>query len=95
MIQAFKNIWRIPELRLRVLFTLAMLAVYRVGAHIPTPGIDSSAWLAFFEQQKGGIRGFGEVFSGGAGARLRIGARGSRQVMRASSIRHVLHGERP
>ena len=43
MISAFKNIWSIPELRMRVLFTFAMLAVYRIGSHIPTPGIDPAA----------------------------------------------------
>ena len=90
MIQAFKNIWSIPELRLRVLFTLAMLAVYRVGAHIPTPGIDSSALLAFFEQQKGGILGFVDLFSGGAFSRLTIFALGIMPYITASIILQLL-----
>ena len=56
MIQAFKNIFNIPELRARVLFTLGMLAVYRVGAHIPTPGIDSQALLRLFDEFAQGKR---------------------------------------
>src|SRR5436309_3079258 len=43
MIQSLKNIWNIPELRRRVLYTLGLLAVYRIGGHIPTPGIDNAA----------------------------------------------------
>ena len=45
MIQAFRNIWSVPDLRKRVLFTLAMLGVYRIGAHIPTPGVNAQALL--------------------------------------------------
>jgi preprotein translocase subunit SecY len=90
MIQAFKNIWSIPELRLRVLFTLAMLAVYRIGAHIPTPGIDSKALLSFFEQQKGGILGFVDLFSGGAFSRLTIFALGIMPYITASIILQLL-----
>ncbi|TDI45742.1 MAG: preprotein translocase subunit SecY [Acidobacteria bacterium] len=90
MIQAFKNIWSIPELRMRVLFTLAMLAVYRVGAHIPTPGIDATALLAFFEQQKGGILGFVDLFSGGAFSRLTIFALGIMPYITASIILQLL-----
>jgi preprotein translocase subunit SecY len=90
MIQAFKNIWSIPELRLRVLFTLAMLAVYRIGAHIPTPGIDSAALLAFFEQQRGGILGFVDLFSGGAFSRLTIFALGIMPYITASIILQLL-----
>ncbi len=90
MIQAFKNIWSIPELRMRVLFTLAMLAVYRIGAHIPTPGIDSAALLSFFEQQRGGILGFVDLFSGGAFSRLTIFALGIMPYITASIILQLL-----
>ena len=48
MIEAFQNIFKIPELKKKVLFSLAMLAVYRVGCHIPTPGIDAQALRAGF-----------------------------------------------
>ncbi len=66
MLGAFTNIFRVPELRSRVLFTFAMLLVYRVGCHIPTPGVNASALQSFFNSQKGGILGFMNLFSGGA-----------------------------
>jgi preprotein translocase subunit SecY len=90
MIQAFKNIWNIPELRRRVLFSLAMLAVYRVGGHIPTPGIDSAALLRMFEQQAGGILGFVDLFSGGNFSRLTIFALGIMPYITASIILQLL-----
>ena len=57
MLNGFQNASKIPELRRRVLFTLAMLAVYRLGVHVPTPGIDRQALAAYFEQVKGTIFG--------------------------------------
>src|SRR5438128_6539343 len=66
MLSGFQNASRVPELRRRVLFTLAMLAVYRLGVHVPTPGIDRHAMAAFFEQQKGTLFGFLNLFSDGA-----------------------------
>jgi preprotein translocase subunit SecY len=66
MLSGFQNASRIPELRRRVLFTLAMLAVYRLGVHVPTPGIDRQALAAYFEQVKGTIFGLFNLFSGGA-----------------------------
>ena len=66
MLSGFQNASRIPELRKRLLFTLAMLAVYRLGVHVPTPGIDRQALAAFFEQYKGTIFGLFNLFSGGA-----------------------------
>src|SRR4029450_10432091 len=66
MLNGFQNASRIPELRRRLLFTLAMLAVYRLGVHVPTPGIDRQAMAAFFDQQKNTLFGFLNLFSGGA-----------------------------
>src|SRR5215472_2395653 len=66
MLNGFQNASKIPELRRRVLFTLAMLAVYRLGVHVPTPGIDRQALAAYFEQVKGTIFGLFNLFSGGA-----------------------------
>ena len=51
--EAFANVFRIPDLRKRVLFTLALLAVYRLGGHIPTPGIDTQRWEEFFSRNSG------------------------------------------
>ena len=53
MLEKFANIFRIPDLRNRLLFTLGMLAVYRLGAHIPTPGVDTKALESFFDSQSG------------------------------------------
>ena len=53
MFEKFANIFRIPDLRKRVLFTLGMLAVYRLGAHIPTPGVNTKVLAQFFDQQSG------------------------------------------
>jgi preprotein translocase subunit SecY len=90
MIQAFKNIWNIPDLRKRVLFTFAMLAVYRIGGHIPTPGIDTEALLRMFQQQAGGILGFVDLFSGGNFSRLTIFALGIMPYITASIILQLL-----
>jgi preprotein translocase subunit SecY len=90
MIQAFKNIWNIPDLRKRVVFTFAMLAVYRIGGHIPTPGIDSQALLRLFEQQQGTILGFVDLFSGGNFSRLTIFALGIMPYITASIILQLL-----
>ena len=59
------NIFRVPDLRKRVLFTLGLLAVYRIGGHIPTPGINADRLAQFFEQNKGSVLGFVDLFSGG------------------------------
>ena len=56
MFEKLANIFRVPDLRKRVLFTLAMLAVYRFGSHIPTPGIDAAALSRIFENLRGGMK---------------------------------------
>ena len=66
------NMFRIPELKKRILFTLALLVVYRIGAHIPTPGINSIALAELFARAQGTILGFFDMFSGGALSRLTI-----------------------
>ena len=63
MIGGFQNIPKIPELRKRVIITFLLLAVYRIGVHVPTPGIDTAALVAFFEQQKGTLFGLIDLFS--------------------------------
>src|SRR5256885_461569 len=65
MLEKFTNIFRVPDLRKRVIFTLAMLAVYRLGSHIPTPGIDTTRLAQAFSGQSGGLLGFYDLFSGG------------------------------
>src|SRR5579884_2960169 len=88
--EAIANVFRIPDLRKRVLFTLAMLAVYRLGGHIPTPGIDANQLAKFFEQNQGTIFGFADLFSGGMLRRLTIFALGIMPYITASIILQLL-----
>jgi len=90
VIEAFKNIFRIPELKNRVLFTLAMLAVYRIGCHIPTPGIDSIALSHFFKQAQGTLLGLFDMFSGGALERMSVFALGIMPYISSSIIFQLL-----
>lgn len=90
MLSGFQNVSRIPELRRRVLFTLGMLAVYRLGVHVPTPGIDRQAMAAFFEQQKGNLLGFLNLFSGGALEQFSVFSLGIMPYISASIILQLL-----
>jgi len=85
-----KNIFNIPELRNRILFTLGMLAIYRIGAHIPTPGINGEALSEFLHKQGGALLGFLDIFSGGALSRLTILALGIMPYISASIILQLL-----
>ena len=85
-----QNIFRIEELRQRIYFTLAILFVFRLGAHIPTPGIDGAALTAFFEAQQGSILRFFDMFTGGALARLTVFALGVMPYISASIIMQLL-----
>ena len=76
MFEKFANIFRIPDLRKRVLFTLGLLAVYRLGSHIPTPGINGQMLAEFFNQNSGSALGLVDLFSGGNLRRLTIFALG-------------------
>jgi preprotein translocase subunit SecY len=90
MFEKLANIFRVPDLRRRVLFTLSMLAVYRLGSHIPTPGINTDALQKAFEQQSGGLLGFYDLFSGGNLRRLTIFALGIMPYITASIILQLL-----
>lgn len=90
MISAIQNIFRIPDLKKRVLYTMGMLAVYRVGCHIPTPGIDSQALAHFFAQARGTLLGMFDMFSGGALERLTVFALGIMPYISASIIFQLL-----
>jgi preprotein translocase subunit SecY len=87
---SFGNIFKIPELKRRVLFTLALLAVYRIGAHIPTPGIDSAALAEIFASAQSSILGFFDMFSGGALSRLTIFALGIMPYISSSIILQLM-----
>ncbi len=90
LITSFQNILKIPELRSRVLFTVAMLAVYRIGAHIPTPGINNEELQKFLLDRGGALLGFLDIFSGGALSRLTIFALGIMPYISASIIIQLL-----
>jgi preprotein translocase subunit SecY len=86
----FQNIFKIPELKKRILFTLALLIVYRVGVHVPVPGIDSMALASFFKQAEGTIFGIFNMFSGGAFQKLSVFALGIMPYISASIILQLL-----
>jgi len=88
--EAVANMFRIPDLRNRVLFTLAMLAIYRLGGHIPTPGIDANKLEQFFTQNQGTLFGFIDLFSGGMFRRMTIFALGIMPYITASIILQLL-----
>src|SRR5207253_5361639 len=90
MLEKFANIFRVPDLRKRILFTLAMLAVYRLGSHIPTPGINADALSQLFDQSAGGFLGYLNLFSGGNFRRLTIFALGIMPYITASIILQLL-----
>jgi preprotein translocase subunit SecY len=90
MFEKLANIFRIPDLRKRVLFTLGLLAVYRIGGHMPTPGIDTKVLQQLFEQQRGTMLGFVDLFSGGNLRRLTIFALGIMPYITASIILQLL-----
>jgi preprotein translocase subunit SecY len=78
------------DLAKKIIFTLAMLAVYRVGVHVPTPGVDSNAVMAFFQAQSQGIFGLFNTFTGGALAQFSIFALGIMPYISASIIFQLL-----
>ncbi len=90
MIDGIQNIFRIPELKKRLLYTFGLLAVYRVGAFIPTPGIDSQALARYFENVQGTILGFFNMFSGGALEQMAVFALGIMPYISASIILELL-----
>ncbi len=90
MFEKFANIFRIPDLRKRVLFTLAMLAIYRLGGHIPTPGVNTKALEQFFNNQSGSPLGLVDMFSGGNLRSLTVFALGIMPYITASIIFQLL-----
>ena len=90
MFEKLANIFRIPDLRKRILFTLGLLFVYRLGGHIPTPGINTAALENYFQGQQGGLFGFIDLFSGGQVRRMTIFALGIMPYITASIILQLL-----
>jgi len=90
LITFLRNIFIIPELRKRIFYTFILLAVYRIGAHIVTPGINIEALIKFFEQQAGSLFGFIDMFSGGNMSKMTIFAIGIMPYISASIILQLL-----
>ena len=86
----FGNIFKIPELKRRLIFTALLLAVYRIGVHVPTPGIDGTALKSFFDSMQGTIFGVVNMFTGGALERLSVFALGIMPYISASIILQLL-----
>lgn len=88
MLDAFRDAFRLPDLKRRILFTVGVLFVYRLGAHITTPGIDPEAMARLFEQ--GGVLGFLDLFAGGALRRFSVFALGVAPYINASIVMQLL-----
>jgi len=90
LLGGFQNIARIPELKRRVIFTLAMLAVFRIGVHIPTPGVDAEVLRHFFESSRGTLLGLFDMFAGGALSQFSVFSLGIMPYISASIILELL-----
>ncbi len=88
--EAFRNALKIPELRSRILFTVGMLAIYRLGAHVPTPGVNGGALAKMMQGSGGGFFGFYDMFTGGAFEQATIFALGIMPYISASIIIQLL-----
>jgi len=88
--QSLLNAGRVPELRNKLLFTAAIIAIYRFGCHVPVPGIDTQALEEFFKSGAGGVFGFLDLFSGGALGRTAVFALGIMPYITASIIMQLL-----
>jgi preprotein translocase subunit SecY len=90
MLDKLRNIWQVPELKRRIGFTLLMFLVYRLGEHVPTPGVNAKALAGAFESQKGGLFGLYDLFVGGAFSRATIFALGIMPYISSSIILQLL-----
>src|SRR5437660_3727006 len=90
LFEAFANVFRVPDLRKRLLFALGLLAVYRLGSHIPTPGIDIQRWEDYMSSNAGSIFGFFDLFAGGNIRRLTVFALGIMPYITSSIILQLL-----
>jgi len=90
MLKKLEEIFSLPELRKRILMTLLLLAVFRIGAYVPTPGIDGEALAQFFTRAEGSMLGFFDMFTGGALSKLTVFALGVMPYISASIIMELL-----
>src|SRR5262245_43148231 len=90
LLNALRNMFAVPDLRKRVIFTLLMLAVYRAGIHIPVPGIDSEALAQMWQQVGGNLFGVLDLFSGGNLRRISVFALGIMPYITSSIILQLM-----
>ena len=87
---SYQNLFKLPELKRKILITLALLFVYRIGVHVPTPGIDGAALASFFAEAEGTLFSMFNMFSGGALERLSIFALGIMPYISSSIILELM-----
>ena len=92
MLKTFTDIFKISELRNKVLFTLFIIIAYRIGAIVPIPGVNTEALKSFFDAHNNGLLGFLDMFSGGALNRMSIFSMGIMPYINASIIMSLMHG---
>src|SRR6516225_9009955 len=90
MFEKLRNIFQVPELKRRILFTLALYVVYRLGEHLPSPGVNAKALAGAFESQRGTLFGLYDLFVGGAFSRATVFALGIMPYISSSIILQVL-----
>jgi len=90
LIESLRNVFKVKELRERVLFTLGILVIYRIGGHIPTPGVDGAALTEYFEQARGTLFGMFDLFVGGAFTKATVFALGIMPYISSSIIIQLL-----
>ncbi len=90
MVDSLRNIFAVPDLRRRVIFTLVLLGVYRIGNHIPTPGVNTAALAMLADQAKNNLFGLYDMFSGGNLSRVTIFALGIMPYISSSIILQLL-----
>ena len=90
MMGSLQSIFKIPELKKRILFTTLILIVYRVGGHVPIPGVNAQALLEYFQQAQRGLLGLYDLFAGGAFKRATVFALGIMPYISASIIIQLL-----
>jgi len=92
MLKTFGDIFKIPQLKNKVLFTLAIIVAYRIGAAVPIPGINADAVRSLFEANSNGLLGFLDMFSGGALNRMSVFSMGIMPYINASIIMSLMQG---
>jgi preprotein translocase subunit SecY len=90
MLGSFRDAFKLPDLKRRILFTLGVLLIFRLGAHVPTPGIDSAAMARLFDQGASGLLGFLDIFAGGALRRFSVFALGVAPYINSSIVMQLL-----